>query len=258
MPTHQMLSETLSDQLRKLELLQLERRLDTMIEENQFSQKSFKEQLSILLNEELTFRQERAIRMRIKLAKFPVTKSIDGFDFSFQPDLDKETILSLFSLSFSREKENIILIGPSGVGKTHLAIALGIAACQGGYTCYFTTFQNLMENLRKAEEQNRLRRKLLTYNKPHVLIIDELGYLPLSRTDANLFFQLVSTRYENGSTILTSNKSYIEWGDFFPDEGIASAILDRLLHYSKTIKIDGQSYRLAMKKKMGLFDRIKQ
>ena len=258
MPTHQMLSETLSDQLRKLELLQLERRLDTMIEENQFSQKSFKEQLSILLNEELTFRQERAIRMRIKLAKFPVTKSIDGFDFSFQPDLDKETILSLFSLSFSREKENIILIGPSGVGKTHLAIALGIAACQGGYTCYFTTFQNLMENLRKAEEQNRLRRKLLTYNKPHVLIIDELGYLPLSRTDANLFFQLVSTRYENGSTILTSNKSYIEWGDFFPDEGIASAILDRLLHYSKTIKIDGQSYRLAMKKKMGLFDRVKQ
>ena len=258
MPTHQVLSETLSDQLRKLELLQLERRLDTMIEENQFSQKSFKEQLSILLNEELTFRQERAIRMRIKLAKFPVTKSIDGFDFSFQPDLDKEAILSLFSLSFSREKENIILIGPSGVGKTHLAIALGIAACQGGYTCYFTTFQNLMENLRKAEEQNRLRRKLLTYNKPHVLIIDELGYLPLSRTDANLFFQLVSTRYENGSTILTSNKSYIEWGDFFPDEGIASAILDRLLHYSKTIKIDGQSYRLAMKKKMGLFDRVKQ
>jgi DNA replication protein DnaC len=258
MPNHQMLSETLSDQLRKLELLQLERRLDTMIEEKQFSHKSFKEQLSILLNEELTFRQERAIRMRIKLAKFPVTKSIDGFDFAFQPDLDKEAIVSLFSLSFIREKENIILIGPSGVGKTHLAIALGIAACQGGYTCYFTTFQNLMENLRKAEEQNRLRRKLLTYNKPHVLIIDELGYLPLSRTDANLFFQLVSTRYENGSTILTSNKSYIEWGDFFPDEGIASAILDRLLHYSKTIKIQGQSYRLAMKKKMGLFDKVKQ
>jgi DNA replication protein DnaC len=115
-----------------------------------------------------------------------------------------------------------------------------------------------MENLRKAEEQNRLRRKLLTYNKPHVLIIDELGYLPLSRVDANLFFQLVSTRYENGPTILTSNKSYIEWNDFFPDEGIASAILDRLLHYSKTIKIHGQSYRLAMKKKMGLFEKSKQ
>jgi DNA replication protein DnaC len=258
MPNQQLIEETLNTNLRKLELLQLERRLDILIEAKDFGAKSFKEQLNVLLSEELTFRQERAIRMRLKLAKFPVVKSIDAFDFSFQPGLDKESLLSLFGLSFVREKENIILIGPSGVGKTHLAIALGVAACQGGYTCYFTTFQNLMENLRKAEEQHRLRRKLLTYNKPHVLIIDELGYLPLSRVDANLFFQLVSTRYENGPTILTSNKSYIEWGDFFPDEGIASAILDRLLHYSKTIKIDGQSYRLAMKKKMGLFDKPKQ
>ena len=244
--------------MRKLELLQLERRLDTLIEEKDFSKRTFKEQLNIVLEEELAFRQERAIRMRLKLAKFPVIKSIDGFDFSFQPDLDKESILSLFSLSFVAEKENIILIGPSGVGKTHLAISLGVAACQGGYTCYFSTFQNLMETLRKAEEQNRLRRKLLTYSKPHVLIIDELGYLPLNRNDANLFFQLVSTRYENGSIILTSNKSYIDWGDLFPDEGIASAVLDRLLHYSRTAKINGHSYRLAMKKKMGLFENSKQ
>jgi DNA replication protein DnaC len=258
MPTQQLIEEKLTINLRKLELLQLERRLDAIIQEKSFSGKSFKEQLNLLLEDELTFRQERAIKMRLKLAKFPVVKSIDGFDFSFQPDLDRETVLSLFGLSFVREKENIILIGPSGVGKTHLAIALGVAACQGGYTCYFTTFQNLMENLRKAEEQNRLRRKLLTYNKPHVLIIDELGYLPLSRIDANLFFQLVSTRYENGPTILTSNKSYIDWNDFFPDEGIAAAILDRLLHYSRTIKINGQSYRLAMKKKMGLFEKSKQ
>ncbi len=126
-----------------------------------------------------------------------------------------------------------------------------MAACQGGYTCYFTTFQNLLETLRKAEEQNRLRRKLLTYDKPHLLIIDELGYLPLDRNDANLFFQLVSSRYEKGSIILTSNKNYIDWGDLFPDEGIASAILDRLIHYSKTIKINGHSYRLAMKKENG-------
>ena len=258
MPTQQLIEEKLTTNLRKLELLQLERRLDAIIQEKDFAGRSFKEQLNLLLEDELTFRQERAIKMRLKLAKFPVVKSIDAFDFKFQPDLDKETVLSLFGLSFVREKENIILIGPSGVGKTHLAIALGVAACQGGYTCYFTTFQNLMENLRKAEEQNRLRRKLLTYNKPHVLIIDELGYLPLSRIDANLFFQLVSTRYENGPTILISNKSYIDWNDFFPDEGIAAAILDRLLHYSRTIKINGQSYRLAMKKKMGLFEKSKQ
>ncbi len=126
-------------------------------------------------------------------------------------------------------------------------------ACQGGYTAYFTTFQNLMETLRKAGQQNRLLRKLQTFNKPHVLIIDELGYLPLDRNDANLFFQLVSNRDESCSIILTSNKTYLDWGNLFPDEGIAAAILDRLLHYSKTIKIQGQSYRLAMKRKMGLF-----
>ena len=230
MPNHQILNEQLSDTLRKLELLQLERRLDDLIEGKDFSAKSFKEQLHIILAEELNFRQERAIRMRLKLAKFPVVKTIDGFDFTFQPDLDKQAVLSLFSLSFIQEKENLILIGPSGVGKTHLAISLGVAACQGGYTSYFTTFQNLLETLRKAEEQNRLRRKLLTYDKPHLLIIDELGYLPLDRNDANLFFQLVSSRYEKGSIILTSNKNYIDWGELFPDEGIASAILDRLIH----------------------------
>jgi DNA replication protein DnaC len=258
MVSQQLLNDTLSETLRKLDLLQLERRLDTLIEAGDFSAKSFKEQLNILLSEELSFRQERAIRMRLKLAKFPVMKTIDNFDFAFQPDLDKQAVLSLFALSFMQEKENIILIGPSGVGKTHLAIALGVAACQGGYTSYFTTFQNLLETLRKAQEQNRLRRKLLTYEKPHLLIIDELGYLPLNRNDANLFFLLVSSRYEKGSIVLTSNKNYIDWGSLFPDEGIASAILDRLIHYSKTIRITGQSYRLAMKKKMGLFDKHKK
>lgn len=251
--TTPLLEESLNVNLRKLELLQLERRLDSILEEQDFSKKIFKEQLNILLEEEVVFRQERAIKMRLKLAKFPVLKTIDNFDFSFQPDMDKEGITSLFSLKFIEEKSNIILIGPSGVGKTHLAIALGVASCQGGYTCYFISFQTLLENLRKAEEQNRLRRKLLTYCKPHVLIIDELGYLPLNRNDANLFFQLVSARYENGPIILTSNKSYIDWGNLFPDEGIASAVLDRMLHYSKTIKIHGQSFRLAMKRKMGLF-----
>ena len=251
MNTH-LLEEKLCANLQKLELLQLQRRLDALLEEKSFTDKVFKEQLNILLEEEVAFRQQRAIKTRLKLAKFPVFKSIDHFDFTFQPDIDKENVMSVFSLKFIEEKANVILIGPSGVGKTHIAIALGVAACQGGYTSYFTSFQDLLENLRKAQEQNRLKRKLQTYNKPHVLIIDELGYLPLNRNDANLFFQLVSTRYEQGSIVLTSNKSYIDWGNLFPDDGIAAAVLDRMLHYSKTIKIQGQSYRLATKKKMGL------
>lgn len=249
----QLPDEQLNINLRKLDLLQIERRLDTLIEDEDFSHKNFKEQLSFLLEEEINFRQERAIKMRLKLAKFPVVKTIDDFDFTFQPELDKESVLHLFNLSFIEDKSNVVFVGPSGTGKTHLAISLGIAACQGGYTAYFTTFHNLIETLRKADQQNRLRRKLQTFNKPHVLVIDELGYLPLDRHDANLFFQLVSNRYESGSIILTSNKTYLDWGNLFPDEGIAAAILDRLLHYSKTVKIQGQSYRLAMKTKMGLF-----
>lgn len=253
-----LLEERLSHNLRKLELLYLESRLDALLEDKDFTGKDFKEQINHLLEEELSFRQERAVKMRLKLAKFPAIKTIDTFDFSFQADLDKEAVLSLFGLSFVSEKENVILIGPSGVGKTHLAIALGVCACQNGYTSYFTSFQTLMENLRRAAEGNRLRRKLMTYCKPHVLVIDELGYLPMDHHDANLLFQLVSARYEKGSIILTSNKTYLDWGDLFPNEGIAAAILDRLLHYSKTIKINGQSYRLAMKRKMGLFDTTKK
>jgi DNA replication protein DnaC len=245
--------ERLQSNLRKLELLQIERRLDSLLETDDFQTKNFREQLSLLLEEEIGFRQERAIKTRLKLARFPVIKTIDDFDFTFQPELDQQAVLQLFGLSFIADKANVIFIGPSGTGKTHLAISLAIAACQGGYTAYFTTFQELMETLRKAGEQNRLRRKLQTFNKPHVLVIDELGYLPMDRHDANLFFQLVSNRYESGPIILTSNKTYLDWGGLFPDEGIAAAILDRLLHYSKTIKIPGQSYRLAMKRKMGLF-----
>lgn len=249
-----MVEERLSENLQKLELLHLQTRLSTIVESEGFAEKRFPEQLNLLLEEEVNFRQQRAIKMRIKLAKFPVQKTIDGFDFDFQPDLDKSGVLALLGLGFLRDKSNVIFIGPSGVGKTHLAISLGIAACQGGYTAYFTSFQQMIENLRKAARQQRLQRQLKNYCRPHVLIIDELGYLPLDPEDANLFFQLVSGRYERGAIILTSNKSYMDWGEMFPDEGIAAATLDRLLHYSQTFKISGESYRLAMKRKMGLFE----
>jgi DNA replication protein DnaC len=246
--------EKLHESLLKLDLCHLETRIDGLLEDETSKKKSLPEIILHLLNEEISFRENRAIKMRIKLARFPFQKTISDFDFSFQGDLDKDRVLGLFSLKFIRENGNVIFIGPPGVGKTHMAVSLGMSACQNGFTGYFITFQELIEILKKAHEQGRLKKKLQTLSKPHVLIIDELGYLPLKIEEANLFFQLVSSRYRKGSIILTSNRSYADWADLFPVESIATAILDRLLESSSTIKISGDSYRLKLKKKLGLFN----
>lgn len=245
--------EKLHQNLLKLDFTYLETRIDGLLEDQDLCVMSLPEILNCLLDEEIQNRMTRSIKTRIKLAKFPYQKTIDEFDFNFQAELDKKRVLNLFSLKFIQEKGNIILLGPPGVGKTHIAISLGITACQNGYTCYFMSFQDLIMDLRKAYEQGRLKRKIQTLNKPHLLIIDEMGYLPLNLEEANLFFQLVASRYIKGSIILTSNRSYGEWGDVFPEESIAAAILDRLLESSTTIKITGDSYRIRQKKKLGLF-----
>lgn len=168
---------------------------------------------------------------------------MDDYDFSFQPELDPRKVKDLATLSFVEAKANAALLGPPGVGKTHIAVALAVAACRAGYSIYFTSLDDMVRNLKTAEAAGRLTSKLGSYLRPAVLVVDEVGYQPLERAEANLVFQVISKRYKKGS-ILTSNKTFSEWGQVFGDEVLATAILDRLLHHCDVISINGPSYRL--------------
>jgi DNA replication protein DnaC len=183
-------------------------------------------------------------RAGLRLSKLPHHKTLDEYDFSFQPDLDPRKVRDLATLAFVQAKANVALLGPPGVGKTHIAVSLAVAACRAGFTVYFTTLDDMVRQLSAADAIGRLTGKLRTYLRPTVLVIDEVGYQPLERAEANLVFQVISKRYEKGSTLLTSNKSFGEWGQVFGDEVLATAILDRLLHHCDVIAINGPSYRL--------------
>jgi DNA replication protein DnaC len=188
----------------------------------------------------------------MRLAGFPIEKRLDDFDFKFQPSIDRASIRELASMRFIHNVENIVFLGPPGVGKTHLAIALGIEAVKAGFRVNFANAFILVERLIKAEKENKLEERIRKLSKFQLLIIDELGYLPFDNLGAHCFFQLISRRYEKGSIIFTSNKSYGEWGEIFKDNVIAAAILDRILHHCTTINIKGDSYRLKDRRRQGL------
>ena len=241
--------------LDKLKMDHLEAQLDAVCEQAAQRQEDYKTFLTQALSTEWQGRYQRGIEARLRLARFPWVKTLDQFDFDFQPSLDRKQVRELAGLSFVERGHNVIILGPPGVGKTHLAIGLAVKAVESGYSVLFLTLEALMTRLTKALNENRLERSLQQLIYPKVLIIDELGYLPLTRIEASLFFRLVARRYERASLIVTSNKSFLDWGEIFNDPILATAVLDRLLHYSTTLNIKGESYRLKEKRKAGLLGR---
>lgn len=241
--------------LERLKMEHLLVQLDGVCEQAAKGDLDYQGFLARALEAEWRGRQQRGIESRLKLARFPWLKTLDQFEFEFQPSIDRKVIRELAGGSFVERTENVILLGPPGVGKTHLAIALGVKAVEAGASVLFLTLENLMGRLIRARHENRLERTLLQFAYPRLLILDELGYLPLSRDEASLFFRLLVRRYERGSLIVTSNKSFADWGEVFNDHVLATAILDRLLHHATTINIKGESYRLREKKKAGLLGR---
>ena len=213
--------------------------LDTVVKDNV----SVLDALIHLTDKEIEYKNEMASKIQITVAGFPFVKKVEDFNFDFQPSVNKAEIKDLCTLRFIENKENILFYGTPGVGKTHLATAIGVEAASKRYLTYFISCHDLIQNLRKAYNENRLETRLKHYNKYKLLIIDEIGYLPIDKLGANLFFQLITKRYEHNSTIITTNQPFSKWGDVFSDVTLANAILDRLLHHSHIIKIVGPSYR---------------
>ena len=202
------------------------------------------ELLDELLGEEHSTRETRRIKASLMTARLTRIKTLESFDFSFQPSLDRNRILALAELDFIERGDVVHLLGPPGTGKSHLAIALGVAAVKAGKSVYFATLAEIITTLSKAEREGKLAYRIGYLTRSALLIIDEVGYLPIQTGGANLFFQLINARYERGAIILTSNRGFGEWGELFGDAVVAAALLDRLLHHAIVIEIAGSSYRL--------------
>jgi DNA replication protein DnaC len=207
---------------------------------------SYEEFLTTLLEQEVFARDQLAVERRIRAARFPSrNKTLENFDFTFQTSVKKQVLLHLSSLRFIELGHNVIFLGPPGTGKTHLVIALGLKACQAGYTVLFLSAVEMVTRLLEAQEQGTLRQALKQLLKPDLLIVDEVGYIPFARAAANLFFQVINGRYERGSMALTSNRAFSGWGEVFGgDVVVAAAMIDRLVHHAEIISLKGSSYRL--------------
>lgn len=234
----------MQSQLKTLGLTQLEKALPALFETARLEQWTYEQFLQRALAAEVEGRDRRAAERRMAAAHLPTLKTLEAFDFAFQPDLSERLLWELADLSFVQRATNVIFLGPPGVGKTHLSIALSVKALAAGYSALFTTLTHLAEALETASYPALMRQRLRRYTTPSVLVIDEVGYTRLSPAQAHHFFELVTARYEHGSILLTSNIGFADWGALLGDEVLATALLDRLLHHAEVIAINGRSYRM--------------
>ena len=227
----ELMMERIKENLETLKLKNTLEILDNYLERAINDKLNIVEVLDHILSEEAISKRWRAYEKQVQMSGFPIKKSLEEFDFNFQPSIDKRQIEELATMRFLENGENIVFLGPPGVGKTHLATALGLVAAKHRYSTYYINCHQLIDQLKRAHFENRLPDKLKIFGKYKILIIDEIGYLPMDIQGANLFFQLIARRYEKVSTVFTSNKTFSQWNEIFADMTIASAILDRILHH---------------------------